>query len=233
MPNTIQHKRSSTPAAVPNANALAAGELAVNTADGRVYMKKNDGSVVDVAATRSHTHDEYLARAGGTMTGAVQVVAGTASAPGVAVSGDTNTGIAQIGGADTIGVVTGGVERLRVGSDGAAQSVIPGGSTLYPAFFCRAWVNFNGTGTVAIRASGNVTSITDHGVGNYTVNLTTAMPDANYAIAGAVDQTLASSWFHYETIVSVTADSFRILCARIDNGSLTADPAIVRYAIFR
>ena len=46
---------------------------------------------------------------------------------------------------------------------------------------CRAWVNFNGTGTVAIRASGNVSSITDNGVGDYTVNLTTAMPDANYA----------------------------------------------------
>ena len=47
---------------------------------------------------------------------------------------------------------------------------------------CRAWVNFNGTGTVAIRASGNVSSITDNGVGLYTVNFTTAMPDANYCI---------------------------------------------------
>jgi hypothetical protein len=46
---------------------------------------------------------------------------------------------------------------------------------------CRAWVNFNGTGTVAIRASFNVTSITDNGTGQYTVNFTTAMPDANYA----------------------------------------------------
>lgn len=46
---------------------------------------------------------------------------------------------------------------------------------------CRAWVNFNGTGTVAIRASGNVSSITDNGTGDYTVNFTTAMPDANYA----------------------------------------------------
>ncbi len=48
------------------------------------------------------------------------------------------------------------------------------------AYGCRAWVNFNGTGTVAIRASGNVTSITDNGVGDYTVNFTNAMPDANY-----------------------------------------------------
>jgi hypothetical protein len=50
---------------------------------------------------------------------------------------------------------------------------------------CRAWVNFNGTGTVAIRASFNVSSITDNGTGDYTVNFTTAMVDANYvAVAG-------------------------------------------------
>lgn len=54
-----------------------------------------------------------------------------------------------------------------------------------PAYAVRAWVNFNGTGTVAIRASGNVSSITDNGAGDYTVNFTTAMPDANYAILAA------------------------------------------------
>jgi hypothetical protein len=45
---------------------------------------------------------------------------------------------------------------------------------------CRAWVNFNGTGTVAIRSSFNVSSITDNGTGDYTVNFTNAMPDTNY-----------------------------------------------------
>ncbi len=53
-----------------------------------------------------------------------------------------------------------------------------------PIYAARAWVNFNGTSTVAIRASGNVSSITDNGVGLYTVNFTTAMPDANYAVTG-------------------------------------------------
>ena len=52
------------------------------------------------------------------------------------------------------------------------------------AYGCRAWVNFNGTGTVAIRASGNVSSITDNGTGDYRVNFTTAMPDANYSASG-------------------------------------------------
>jgi len=48
-------------------------------------------------------------------------------------------------------------------------------------YTAKAWVNFNGTGTVAIRASGNVSSITDNGTGDYTVNFTTAMTDANYS----------------------------------------------------
>ena len=47
----------------------------------------------------------------------------------------------------------------------------------------KAWVNFNGTGTVAIRASFNVSSITDNGTGNYTLNFTNAMPDANYGVS--------------------------------------------------
>jgi hypothetical protein len=54
-----------------------------------------------------------------------------------------------------------------------------------PVYACRAWVNFNGTGTVAIRASGNVSSITDNGVGDYTVNFTTALPDNSYAVLGS------------------------------------------------
>jgi hypothetical protein len=51
---------------------------------------------------------------------------------------------------------------------------------------CRAWVNFNGSGTVAIRGSGNVSSITDNGLGNYTVNFSTAMPDVNYSAIGMI-----------------------------------------------
>jgi len=65
---------------------------------------------------------------------------------------------------------------------GSSPLVTPTGSA--PSYTCRAWVNFNGTGTVAIRASGNVSSITDNGTGNYTVNFTTAMPDTNYAVVG-------------------------------------------------
>lgn len=48
---------------------------------------------------------------------------------------------------------------------------------------CKAWVNFDGTGTVAIREAFNVSSITDNATGAYTVNFTTAMPDANYCVS--------------------------------------------------
>lgn len=65
---------------------------------------------------------------------------------------------------------------------------VPTVSGTAPLYMCRAWVNFNGTGTVAIRASGNVSSITDNGVGDYTVNFTTAMPDANYSLSGSASR---------------------------------------------
>jgi hypothetical protein len=58
---------------------------------------------------------------------------------------------------------------------------------------CRAWVNFNGTGTVAIRASFNVSSITDNGTGDYTVNFSNAMSNNDYAAAGTLSNT-ANDW---------------------------------------
>jgi len=56
-----------------------------------------------------------------------------------------------------------------------------------PSYSARAWVNFNGTGTPAIRASGNVSSITDTATGTYRVNFTTAMSDANYCNVASVN----------------------------------------------
>lgn len=63
---------------------------------------------------------------------------------------------------------------------GSSVLTTPTGSA--PIYTARAWVNFNGTGTVAIRAAGNVTSITDNGTGDYTLNFTTALPDASYSV---------------------------------------------------
>lgn len=76
-------------------------------------------------------------------------------------------------GTDTVRAVTPAGMKAGLNASGTA-----------PIYACRAWVNFNGTGAVAIRASGNVTSITDNGIGDYTVNFTTAMPDTNYSTGG-------------------------------------------------
>ena len=85
-------------------------------------------------------------------------------------------------GIDTVqdGIVTDAKLNLTANSQEIKDALNATGTA--PIYACRAWVNFNGTGTVAIRGSGNVSSITDNGTGDYTVNFTTAMPDANYVV---------------------------------------------------
>jgi hypothetical protein len=75
----------------------------------------------------------------------------------------------------------GEIDIFQIASSGNIFSVIDGFDVLVPNYGARAWVNFNGTGTVAIRESGNVSSVTDNGLGAYTVNFSTAMSDVNYA----------------------------------------------------
>jgi len=101
------------------------------------------------------------------------------------------------------------------------------GSALY--YGARAFVNFNGTGTPAIRNSSNVTSITDNGTGNYTINFTTAMPDANYAAMGSAVY-LGSGWYDYLSPVTFNTGSFQFY---IVSPSTLHDSATVSVAIFR
>ena len=108
-----------------------------------------------------------------------------------------------------------------------------------PIYACRAWVNFNGAGTVSIRASGNVSSITDNALGDYTLNFTTAIQDANYAVS-----INAAGWASATTIAEVKAspaDALAVLKTasqlRVDhraNGSATLyDAAEIYVSIFR
>lgn len=101
-----------------------------------------------------------------------------------------------------------------------------------PVYAARAWVNFNGTGTVAIRASGNVSSITDNGTADYTVNFTTAMSDANYSCCctafsgnGRTAGTAART--------GITTASARVIFADGATGILSADTDNFNVAIFR
>ena len=97
-----------------------------------------------------------------------------------------------------------------------------------PVYACRAWVNFNGTGTVAIRASGNVSSITDNGTGNYTVNFTNAMPDANYCVQ-TTEQ--ATNFAPVVTVTSYLTTSVTVMDYADAIGS--RDPLSVFVAVFR
>ena len=101
-----------------------------------------------------------------------------------------------------------------------------------PLYLCRAWVNFNGTGTVAIRASGNVSSITDNGTGDYTVNFTTAMPDANYSATGSTIGSSAGATFieSNDAALSTTTCTVGVWSAQL---STRVDRNCVCVAIFR
>ena len=104
------------------------------------------------------------------------------------------------------------------------------------AFGCRAWVNFNGTGTVAIRGSGNVTSITDNGTGQYIVNFTNAMPDTNYASPIEYSRLFGgfstSDVNRFVSVVAKTTTSVSVQ-STIATGPAFDDIASIGVAIFR
>ena len=115
---------------------------------------------------------------------------------------------------------------------GSSVLATPSGSA--PSYTCRAWVNFNGTGTVAIRASGNVSSITDNGTGDYTVNFATAMPDVNYAvsgISGRVDDG-SGNRINILTVASTTTTALRVFCA-IGDSAAFSDTTYNAISVFR
>lgn len=95
----------------------------------------------------------------------------------------------------------------------------------------KAWVNFNGTGTVAIRASFNVSSITDNGVGDYTVNFTTALADANYAVSALAADTTNEYLIGRFGAAPLTSAA-RIL-AFIRGTGATVDPTYVNASFLR
>ena len=131
-----------------------------------------------------------------------------------------------------------GQNRLLIDTSGNLQ-FNSGYGSVATAYGCRAWVNFNGTlsGTISPRGSGNVTSVTKNGTGDYTVNITTAMPDANYAvcygtggnsagqypIAGSKDAALGGT--------AQTTTAFRMFSVNL--GASPVDTAFLYAAVFR
>ena len=121
------------------------------------------------------------------------------------------------------------------GSTANTPPVFKDGNSTEVGTLCRAWVNFNGTGTVAIRASFNVSSITDNATGNYTVNFTNAMPDTNYVAAGTTAASESASNTNGLLTVKITNGFNTTSCnVFVTNTSAAAvDRAIVTIAFFR
>lgn len=124
----------------------------------------------------------------------------------------------------------------NISSNAADTPVILGDSgTNYNT--CRAWVNFNGTSTVAIRADFNVSSITDNGTGDYTVNFTTAMPDADYSavsnLGTATTTTTSTPYTAQPSGTGTTAFSTTGYRLWSRQGANVADTSLISVAIFR
>jgi hypothetical protein len=147
------------------------------------------------------------------------------SAGGLPDSSITNADLATDA-VSTSKILNGAVTTAKLGS--AEQSGL-----------CKAWVNFNGTSTVAIRASYNVSSITDNATGDYTVNFTTALVDANYVTTGSCQRESGApegiltiySVNSSGALVSPTTIAARINTSKRDGGPI--DSAFVNVAIFR
>jgi hypothetical protein len=167
-------------------------------------------------------------------SGQVLTSAGSGAAPtwtsasSAITNGTSNVSISSSNGAITAS--TNGTSALTIDTSQNLKFNSGYGSVV-TAYGCRAWVNFNGTGTVAILASGNVSSITDNAIGQYTVNLTTAMPDINYAITVTQkppsDRLPGSGEFYN---ITRTTSSYAV---SMGDASSYYDSAVVSSAVFR
>jgi hypothetical protein len=209
-------------------NGITAPDVEVLDTDGAtLLLNRNDSDVA--AGDLLGQVAFYDADGGGTGPGIAASVASYAESAFGASSLRFST--SQSSGGNRLALT----EHMRVDNLGNLR-FNSGYGSVATAYGCRAWVNFNGTGTVAIRASGNVSSITDNGTGDYTVNFTTAMPDANYSIVGMtgpqpavslnVGMTLSSDAF------TPTTSAARVQTRRRDtNGDVDVSYALV--SVFR
>ena len=97
----------------------------------------------------------------------------------------------------------------------------------------KAWVNFNGSGTVAIRASHNVTSITDNGTGDYTVNFESAMEDANYVITSISADISTAGLGSFGILSSTTPTTSSARLGTVNSSNSFLDYSYCMYAFHR
>jgi hypothetical protein len=102
-----------------------------------------------------------------------------------------------------------------------------------PSYSARVWVNFNGTGTIAVRNSGNVSSLTDNGTGDYTVSFTTALSASTYCVTAHtnhVTNTSNTRGFLQSKTTNRTTTTIRVVC--VGDGGTILDFEVIDFALF-
>jgi hypothetical protein len=211
---------------------IATGQITANLFSSTIYASNSD--IFGVSANANTFGNNIIIVAGNTSTISVgDIVSGSNLAPNTVVtgfnsppSGRSNITISNAAAGSNTNTAVSFYSSTKVVSPGIAG---PG--------LCKAWVNFNGTGSVRIRAAYNVSSITDNGTGDYTVNFTTAMPDANYALAYMI-RTSTTVRFESAVIrgdVDPTTTTVRFVTGIADYGieNYPQDTSIVCISVFR
>ena len=185
---------------LPLAGGALTGALTTNsTIDGR------DVAADGVLATNA------LPKSGGTMTGGVTFnAAQTLGSSSYWIAGNTTN-------AYTFNSVGDAANLFIIKNDGRANS----------EFTAKQWIQLNGTGTIAIQDSHNVSSIGDSGTGRYQINFTNNMANTNYSVSGLHNQN--SGYQGAMQLYDVATTSYKVLCCA---GSGAADPSVVTTVLF-
>jgi hypothetical protein len=231
------------------AGSIADGTIvAADIADGSITGPKlgataiNANNIVDgtitgakLGATSINANNIVNASITGDKIGVGQITANLFASGAVSTTsisnGNSNVSIASAN--SNVSIFTAGTKAAEFDSSANFQ-FNSGYGSVATAYGCRAWVNFNGTGTVAIREDGNVSSITDNGTGDYTVNFTTAMPDANYAVSALTsDSGVPNRAIALKTTTTPTTSLVRVQASSTSVSDSGVDGEYISVAIFR
>jgi len=233
--NTPSNKDTVTPKFIVNGSGVAGAMQVV-----RHTTPGGGGAILELTSTRGSDVNSYTILQSGDGVGSV--VFGGADGNEFVAAGSI---VCQVDGTPGDNDMP-GLLSFRTTADGAATTTEQaritsaglfqfnsGYGSVATAYGCRAWVNFNGTGTVAIRGSGNVSSITDNSVGTYTVNFTIAMPDANYCtnVTGTHDGGSYVAWGVINNDTPPTTSAVRV--DFLNASSVNADVSFAQVSIVR
>ncbi|WP_439501530.1 hypothetical protein [Aminobacter ciceronei] len=215
-----------------------AGALANGAAYWLIFNRNGDNASGDVTGPGSSINNGF-ARFNGTTgkvikdSAAVIAIADGGTGQGTAANAfnalkqdasTTATGVVELATAAEVATGTDTARVPSVSTMGSHQGM------------AKAWVNFNGTGTPAIAASFNVSSITDNGTGDYTINFTSALVDANFACSVATygNQGGTNDYRAHGSPKAFASSSVRIQCGRADEASSAVlDPVAVHVIVMR